>query len=131
MESASGIQERAATKAPGKPTRAVHRYTIPATLAQNGSPREVGLVQLTSGEELMATKRSRKDQFRLAYELAKQSLVEVDGQRVGAADGSVDTAWDKMPPKIRTLVITAFGDLHAPEDDEVSAFLKSQRVTVG
>jgi len=126
-ESASALTERAKPKAQARP---IYRYDIPSPLAAAGVSK-VGLVQLTSSEELQATKRARNDTHRLAYELAKQSLVEVNGDRVSSADGSVDTAWDQMPPKVRTLVMTAYGNLHAPEEADIDAFLKSQRVDVG
>jgi len=127
-ESAAALHERA--KPAPKPTRPVYRYTIPVRL-QGAGVSEVGMVQLTSGEELQATKRARNDTHRLAYELAKQSLVEVNGEKVGAADGSADKAWDALDPKVRTLVMSAYGDLHAPEEDDLNAFRKSQRVEVG
>jgi len=111
-----------------KPARPTYRYTIPSRIGSD--VRKVGLVQLTSNEELMATKRSRNDTARLAYELAKQALVEVDGERVGVADGSVDKAWDRLLPKVRTLVMSAYAELHAPQEEDVSDFLQSQQVQV-
>lgn len=130
-ESASAIQKRVKDQraAEGKAARPVHRFTIPERMA-NGI-MSVGLVQLTSNEELRATKRSRNDTHRLAYELAQQSLVEVNGESVKEGDGTRDSAWAKMEPKVRTLVLTAFGSLHTPEEDDISDFLKSQEVTVG
>lgn len=110
--------------------RTVHRFTVPKRLV-NGGVQELGLVQITSAEELRATKRAGNDQHRLAFELAMQSLVEVDGQPLSEADGTKEKAWDKMHPKIRTLAVTAYGHLHVPEDDDINDFLKSQRVEVG
>jgi len=127
-ESATALHERAQAQA--KPARPVFRFTVPGSLQKEGIT-EVGMVQLTSNEELQATKRARNDTHRLAYELAKQALVEIDGTRVTAADGSIDTAWERMHPKLRTLVMTAYGELHAPEKEDIDSFLKSQRVEVG
>lgn len=131
-ESARAVQERVKKQRTdeGKSNaRPIHRFTIPEALA-NGI-EEVGLVQLTSNEELRATKRSRNDTHRLAYELTKQSLVEVNGDPVKEGDGSVDAAWSSMEPKVRTLVLAAFGELHTPEEEDLSNFLKSQQVIVG
>ena len=131
-ESARTIQKRVKEQreSEGKANaRPIHRFTIPEALA-NGIA-EVGMVQLTSNEELRATKRARNDAHSMVYELAKQSLVEVNGAPVKEADGSADTAWASMQPKVRTLVMAAFGELHTPEEDDLKDFLKSQQVTVG
>jgi hypothetical protein len=60
--------------------RPVYQFEVPEQLA-NGVT-SVGLVELSADEEIMATKRSRGDTMRLAYELAKQALVEVNGAKV-------------------------------------------------
>ncbi len=126
MESGAAIQERVAQAQTDRP---IYRYTIPANIA-NGT-KSVGLVLLTTDEELRATKRSHTDTHRLAYELSKQALVEVDGKPVNEGDGSIDTAWDAMSPKVRGLVLVAYASLHTPEDEETTSFLKSQQVSVG
>lgn len=105
--------------------RAVHTYEVPAII--EGDVRTVGLVELTADEELMATKRSRADNVRLAYELAKQSLVEINGQQVTTADGSSDKAWTTMPPKVRNLVLQAYADLHAPPEGAIEGFLQTRQ----
>ena len=109
--------------------RPVYRYTVPPKLS--GDIKSVGLVQITCDEELRATKRSRNDSHRLAYELTQQALVEANGNKLSEADGSRDSVWSKMSPKVRNLVLLAYAQLHSPEDDESSDFLKSQEVTVG
>lgn len=108
--------------------RVIHVYDIPAPMA-NGV-QKVGLVELTAQEELQATKRSHGDSMRLAYELAKQSLVEVNDQKVSLADGSADEMWNKMSPKVRNLVLTAYADLHAPPEGAIEGFLKSHQQRV-
>lgn len=112
-----------------KKDRPIFEYDVPDECG--GDVRSVGIVELTTGEELLATKRARGDAMRLAYELAKQSLVEVNGAKVNIADGSADEAWAKMTPKTRNLVLGAYGDLHAPSDGAAEAFRASRRVKVG
>ena len=109
-------------------TRAVFTYTVP--VGMGGDIKSVGLVELTASEELMAAKRASGEGARLAYEMAKTSLVEVNGSKVGLADGSADSAWNKMPPKVRNLVIQAFASLHAPPEDDAASFLASRQVRV-
>lgn len=132
MESAGEVQKRVAEQRQEEKdiagARSVHRFKIPKKLA-NGIT-DIGMIQLNSEEELRATKRARNDTHRLAYELSQQALVEVNGQKVSEGDGTREKAWASMDPKVRTLVITAYGELHAPEADDIDDFLKSQRVTV-
>ena len=115
--------------AKAKSNRPVYTYTLPAGIADGVT--SVGLVALTADEEIMAARRSGNDTFRLAYELAKTSLAEVDGKPVGLADGSVDTAFNRMSSKARNLVLRAFTEVNSPVEDDVTGFLKSRQVRVG
>lgn len=128
MGSAAVVQDKVNEKAKMRP---IFRFDVPEGLAKTTGIKKLGLHQLTASEELMATKRARNDTHRLAYELAKQALVEIDGKPITLGDGSADTAWGDMHPKIRTLAVAAFGELHSPEEDEIAGFLKSQTVHVG
>jgi len=112
-----------------KSTRPIYSYAIPASIADGVT--SVGLMELTAHEEIMSTKRASGDAFRLAYELAKQSLCEVNGQPVSLADGSVDTAFDKMPAKVRNLVLRAYAEIHTTNEDVAADFLKARQVRVG
>lgn len=111
--------------------RPLYEYTIPETLAGKFGVKSVGLVELTAEEEIFATKRSRNDVVRLGFELAKESLRTVDGKPVSTTDGSADRAWQLMHPKIRQLVVGAYGDIHNPSDQEAAVFRKSLQVRVG
>lgn len=119
------IAERAEPRAPA---REVHTFDVPSEL--DLTVTSVSLVVLSAEEELQATKRCRNDQFRLAYELVKQALYAVNGQRVQLLDGSADKAWNGMHPKLRQLVLMVYADMHAPPDGAADAFLKSRRVRV-
>lgn len=110
--------------------RVVHTFTIPPKLAAHGI-KTVGLVELRVQEELNGAKRAMGDQMRTAYELAQECLRYVNGQPVTTADGTADAAWAKMHPKVRHLVVTAYGKLHAPEENELKSFLDSANSQVG
>lgn len=110
--------------------RQVYSYAVPPSLSGLGVA-SVGLVELTAEEEMMATRRAHGDPVRLAFELSKESLRMIDGKSVGLANGSADSAWQSMHPKVRNLVVMAYGSLHAPRDDEQAAFLQSRQVAVG
>jgi hypothetical protein len=109
--------------------RVVNTFDVPPGISS--AIKQVGLIELTADEELMATKRSRQDNVRLAYELAKQSLTEINGNKISIADGSADKAWNEMSPKLRNLVIRAYAELHAPPDEEADDFLKSRKARAG
>ena len=113
-----------------KKDRPIYVYDVPPVCGDTAIT-SIGLVQLTTGEELMAAKRAHGDNFKLAFELAKQCVVEVNGEKVGVGDGSVDTAWNKMTPQTRNLVMGEYAALHAPPDGAEEAFRKSRRVKVG
>lgn len=116
--------------ADGKKDRPIYVYDVPPE-CEDAEVKMVGLVQLTTGEELMAAKRAHGDNFKLAYELAKQCVVEVNGDKVSVGDGTVDIAWNKMAPQTRNLVMGEYAKLHAPPEGAEEAFRKSRRVKVG
>lgn len=115
---------------PQKKPRAVNLFDVPATIAEESGVKEVGLVQLTSDEELLCFKRAKGENAKLAMELSKMALVEVDGKALNSHDGSIDTFWKDADPKLRQLVLTAYAELHAAPEEEQAAFLKSRRTRV-
>lgn len=114
----------------GDEFRAIHTFTVPAKLAEQTGVSSVGLVELTALDELGAAKRAKGDTTRLAYELSKAALAEVNGEKLSFADGSLDRVWVKLHPIIRNMVLAAYGDLHAPPEGSVDDFLKSRQVKV-
>lgn len=113
-----------------KLSRAKYTYTIPESLQRYGI-KTFALVELNAREEIMAAKRADNQPVRLAFELARESLREVDGVPVSTAEGTADSVFDSMHPKVRTLLITAYSDLHNPNDGDTSSFLKSREMRVG
>lgn len=111
-----------------KPDRIVHRFKVPASVL--GEVREIGMVEITADEELAVEQRCKGASDRRAHEMAKAAIVEVNGQAVSLADGSVDKAWSGFSPKIRTLVSTAWVKLHLANDDEVEGFFASRTSSV-
>ena len=107
-------------------SRTKYTYNIPA--GAEVATTSVVLVELTAEEEMMATKRARNDPIRLAYELAKCSLVGLDGMEMKSSDGSLDREWDKIHPKVRSFIMQAFNQIHAPREEDVSTFLASRQV---
>jgi len=108
--------------------RVIHRFAVPDSIP--GEIRSLGLVEITAEEELKADARCRGASDKRAQEMAKQAIVEVNGEPVRVGDGSVDRAWNNMHPKVRTLVSTAWVRLHLANDDEVESFFASRTSSV-
>ena len=114
--------------AAGKRPSTVHSFNFPESIP--GDIRSVGIKELTAQEELAASKRASGDPFRIAYESAKQALVEINGEKVSLANGSADKAWAEMHPKVRELVVLAHRKIHSASDEETDGFFKSGSVRV-
>ena len=124
------LENRLAEQRAAAPTREVHVFTVPPMMAEKYGTESIGLHKLKVAEEQQAAKRSKANQMGLAYELTKAALAEVDGAAVSLAHGSSDTAWSKLDPKIRQLAMSAYINLHQPEDEEEEAFLASHTTKV-
>jgi len=111
-------------------SRAKFTYTLPPAAAKATDISSVMLVELTAGEEMMATKRAHNDPIRLAWELPKESLRAVNGVEMTSADGSRDKMWESMHPKARSFVMRAYNKLHNPEEPDIELFLASQLAEV-
>lgn len=109
-------------------------FDIPKSMLKYGVEKVV-VVEITTGEELMATKRARQDPIQLGFELAKESFrgVKFTGKRmksINTGDGSVEEAYAGMHPKVRQLVMTAYAKLHNNTDTDQKDFLDSVQMTV-
>lgn len=113
-----------------KRERALYVFDVPDKLAHEVGIASVGIVELTTEEELMATRRAGNDPIRLAYELARQALVQVNGKTVTLADGSADKAWESAHPKLRGMLMRAYNEVNQPTNTDVDSFLKSRQVLV-
>jgi len=111
------------------PERTIHTFQIPEIIG--GEIKSVGLVELTAAEELMAAKRVKTDPAAYTFQMAKAALAQVNGDPVSVVDGSADRAWERMGPKVRALVVTAWNDISQPTEEAVSGFLQSRKVQVG
>lgn len=147
------LEQKIEEQRAARTARVIHEYDLPREVAAESGYGAVGVVILTAQEEIDATRRSRGDAIRLGFELPKACLRVVypmnaeaqagtDEQpgterelgrpkRVGHEDGSLEEAWEKIGPKGRQLIMTAYADLHTPSDGGAASFLKSRRTSVG
>ncbi len=114
--------------------RPIYTYDVPPDLARESGITTLGLTEVTSGEEMNATRRADGDQVRLAFELAKESVRRCDDERLSTADNTSDAFWARQTPgmsRIRQLILAAYGQIHNPTSGEAESFLGSRRVSVG
>ncbi len=116
---------------PQGPAREVYQFPVPDIYRSEHVRESVGIRKLRSAEEVEATRACQGESMRLAWELSKMSLCEVDGERLLHHEGQVDTKWDKFDPKLRSLIVAAYAKLHTPEDDETENFLAGMTTKVG
>jgi hypothetical protein len=120
-------QFHAAGQTPERP-RTKYTFTIPPT---TGSEVEkIVLVELETYEEVMAAKRSGNDPLVLSMELAKEAFrgIQMRGgsmQRLSTGDGTAEAAFARLDSKARTLLTSAYSNIHSPLKSEGEAFLAS------
>jgi len=123
--------ERAALSAEAQ--RVVEWFDLPSGLAKKLGVKRVGLVELTSNEELMCAGRSRNEPIRLAIELMKEAVRYVDEAKLNTADGSADLFWGSRKQgmsSLRQLILSAYGLIHNPTGDDTANFLRSRQSTI-
>jgi hypothetical protein len=111
--------------------RDVYIFDVPEGYQSELVKKEVGLVKLRGGEEAEATRRAEGDSIRLAFELVKQSVWSVDGKQIQRHNAEDEKVWNDMDPRLRGLLLSAYGELHTPTEKVTSNFLKGMRTTVG
>jgi len=127
-------QQAVAALSPAAPVASfeIYEYDVPEDMADVASGiKTVGMRLLTPRIETMAFRRVKGNEEQLAYELTKQAIVEINGERVSIADGHLDETWERMHPQIRSLVMNAYADLSTPPEGAQARFRESRRVKVG
>jgi hypothetical protein len=109
--------------------KVVYQYNVPEKVGR-GEIQTVGLVELTAEDELEASRMSKSDTSKMAFELAKRSLVEVNGERLKPGV-ETERTWNRMPAKVRSLVLQGYVQIHTPQDEDTSDFLESRMAKIG
>ena len=113
-----------------KAARPIYTFPVSPKLAEECGVESVGLVKLTARQEKDIGERAGSSAHKLAYELVLNALAEVNGKKVSVSDGTADKAYNEFDPKLRQLVMTAYGRLHSPSEDEAESFLAGMSVKV-
>lgn len=108
--------------------RPIYRFKVPTSIP--GEIRSIGLVELTADEEIQIEARCKGVPEKRAVEIAKAAVWELNGKRIGNAEGELDKAWNGMSPKLRSLVNRAWIKLHIANDEETGFFEESMTVNV-
>jgi hypothetical protein len=113
-----------------KKQRATYVFPIPPAHDDPVIKSNFSLVKLNADEEKLAYKKSNGDNFLLASELAKASLVEIDEQKIDRGEGQDERVWRDMDPCTRQLVLGCYAHLHTPEDDVMGKVIAGMKITV-
>jgi len=79
---------------------------------------------------MIATQRARNDVMRLAFEMARQCVAQVNGKPINTGDGMLDIFWERCHPSLRTIIVSAYTKLNQPSQKDLDAFLQSCEVVV-
>lgn len=130
LERVDSIAEAQSKIRAAEEDRIVYWYDVPEKISRTTHVNRIGLVELSAGEELMATRRARNDAIQLAFELAKESVRWVNDDKVNTGNGTADAFWGQklqgMAP-LRALILAAYQEIHAPGADDIQAFIQSRR----
>jgi len=105
-----------------------YRFVIPdGARSRDTDPQSVVLQELTVSQE-QAASRLGKEGALLGYELLKQSLVMVNDRPVTWKGGEKDRVIEGSSPRVRQLLLQAYGAVHSVADKDEKDFLASMSV---
>jgi hypothetical protein len=111
--------------------RVVFEFTLPAELKQLDDDyikTSFGLVKLLMDEEISATGSAGRNPGKVAYNMTRCSLVEVDGRRLNKGDAEDDTVLNRTDPQIRAAILHAYNDISDLEDSVGKKLLASRKM---
>lgn len=124
--------EAAILEARQREVRPVYEYTLPEGIAGVDElvKKSIGLVKLKMSEENLASDRAGQSATKLAYNLLRISLVEVDGRRISKPDMEDERILENCDPAIRSLMLEAYADMSTAENQVAKKFLGSRKIKV-
>ena len=109
-------------------SKIVYKFTIPETLRGNHGVASIKMRELTSREEIDASRVGGLDFTRAQFEATKRSICMLDSRPVSIAGDEIDRFWEDAGPRLRALLISAFNRLHSVTQEESKDFFASQEV---
>jgi hypothetical protein len=109
-----------------------YEYDVPEALQDTawGKITTICVRELRPEDEMIAAKRAGGDSTAMAFQLAKMSLVRINDTAITTADESADRAWRDIGPKLRNLVIAAYGEANMAGESDSRNFLKTKKTKV-
>lgn len=127
-----------------KKDRPVYVFKVPKTehVQADGSKEEVpdvpdefvtdsfGLVKLDMDQETAAAERAGKNGAKLGYNLARMSLVQVDGRMLNKGEGEDEKILRHCDPAMRELIVEAYDKISSAPEGASKKMLASMKVVV-
>jgi hypothetical protein len=110
------------------PIMARYTYTIPEKYRNGEKPETVTIKKISGDDQEMAIERAGMKLAKLGGELVKQSIVAFDGVPVDWAVDGVNAVWNKLDPKARDLITSAYNRLHQTTEEEAQSFFATEKV---
>lgn len=85
-------------------------------------------VRMVNTEEVIELANIYDNQVRLSYELAKRTLVKLDGQAVDAKNR--EELWGTLTHRDRQFVLMAYNSVNGIPEEETRSFLASKAMIV-
>lgn len=120
----------------GESNSPVFTYDVPASMQKRATDdgvitiTSISIRELAPVDEMAATTRARGDAIRLAFELAFESFVGINGKVLSNINGEKERMWRYLGSALRNLVTTGYAQQFMASPEESSAFLQSRKVSV-
>lgn len=110
--------------------RILYEYQIPKQIAAECGHVSFSMVRLSGEEEITAADAADNSRVRLQHMLCMYALKSVDGTPVNPSDGKLDEIFNAPDAaRMRTLMISAYNDLHAVAKADMEALAKGRTVS--
>lgn len=107
--------------------RIEYTYTVPESIAEESGHTHFSMTRLSGEEEIMAAASADNSKMKLQHMLCMYALKTVDGKAVNPSDGELDVIFnDPESARLRTLMVSAYNDLHGVMKEDMVALAASR-----
>ncbi len=110
------------------PPRLVYTYQVPKGI--ENPFRSVGVIELLASEHMLMSRMMSPDSSpeEQMQSLVKACIYEIDGHKAHKATAEFEIMWEKVHPKVRSMLKKVVTQLHVPEPKEEEDFFSSRSV---
>jgi hypothetical protein len=126
----SGLVDSLPSAAGPTPENRARLYTFKVPQACRigpSDPEQLTIRELTSDQQIEASRLGQGNQLKAGFELAKAALYAVDGKVVNHGDFESEIYWQRFSSKVRQLASIAFANVHNTSNEEDADFLRSRQ----